>query len=139
MCVVDDPEQAGDGLAAWVEVGVPGVTILDSTELGHHIAGLGAPDDAPIFPSLEHLLRAREESQRTLMAVIYDPQIIERLVEETERIAGPLDAADTGMLFVVPVERAWGRSSPRRDRRRGSQPMWRITASPNSEHLTSVP
>ena len=118
---------------------MPGVTILDSTGLGHHIAGLGATDDAPTFPSLESLFRAREESRRTPMAVIYAPQFIERLVEETERIAGPLDAADTGILFVVPVERAWGRSSPWSDRRRGSQPMWRITASPNSEHLTSVP
>lgn len=108
ICVVDDPEKAEDVLAAWVEVGVPGVTILDSTGLGHHIAGLGAPDDAPIFPSLETLLRAREETHRTLMAVVDDPQTIDRLVEETERIVGPLDAPDTGILFVMPVEAAWG-------------------------------
>ena len=91
---------------------MPGVTILDSTGLGHHIAGLGAPDDAPTFPSLESLLRAREESRRTPMAVIYDPQFTERLVEETERIVGPLDAADTGILFFVLMERAWGMRKP---------------------------
>jgi len=108
VCVVDDPERAEDVLAAWVELGVPGATILDSTGLGHHIAGLGAPDDLPLFPSLESLLRAREESHRTLLAVVNDSQTIDQLVEATEHIVGPLAAPDTGILFVVPIEQAWG-------------------------------
>ncbi len=108
VCVVDDPGRAEDVLAAWVELGVPGATILDSTGLGHHIAGLGAPDDLPLFPSLESLLRAREESHRTLLAVVNDSQPIDQLVEATEHIVGPLAAPDTGILFVVPVEQAWG-------------------------------
>jgi nitrogen regulatory protein PII len=108
VCVVDDPEKAGEVLSAWVELGVPGVTILDSTGLGHQLAGLGAPDDAPIFPSLQRLLRAREETHRTLLAVVHDSQPIEQIVEATETIVGKLDAPDTGILFVLPVERAWG-------------------------------
>ena len=108
ICVVDDPERADEVLAAWVQCGVPGVTILDSMGLGHHITGLGPQDDAAIFPSLENLLRAREESHRTLMAVVDDPQIIDRLVEETERIVGALDTPNTVILFVIPVEQAWG-------------------------------
>jgi nitrogen regulatory protein PII len=108
VCVVDDPEKAGAVLSAWVDLGVPGVTILDSTGLGHQVAGLGAPEDAPIFPSLERLLRAREETHRTLLAVVHDSQSIEQLVEATESIVGKLDGPDTGILFVLPVERAWG-------------------------------
>lgn len=36
------------------------------------------------------------------------PQPSDPLVEATERILGPLAAPDTGILFVVPVEQAWG-------------------------------
>jgi len=108
ICVVDDPEKAGEVLSSWVELGVPGVTILDSTGLGHQLAGLGAPEDAPIFPSLERLLRAREEPHRTLLAVVDESFAVAKLVEATERIVGPLAAPDTGILFVVPVEQAWG-------------------------------
>ncbi len=108
ICVVDDPAKAEDVLAAWVQHGVPGVTILESTGLGHHMSGLGAPDDMPLFPSLESLLRAREESHRTLLAVVNDTQPIDQLLEATERILGPLASPDTGILFVVPVEQAWG-------------------------------
>lgn len=108
VCVVDDPGKAEDVLAAWVQLGVPGVTILESTGLGHHMSGLGAPDDMPLFPSLESLLRAREESHRTLLAVVHDSQPMEQLVEATERVVGALEAPDTGILFVLPVEQAWG-------------------------------
>lgn len=88
VCVVDDPEKAEDVLGAWVELGVPGVTILDSTGLGHHMSGLGAADDVPLFPSLESLLRAREESHRTLLAVVNDTA--------AQRSAGGGDGAHSG-------------------------------------------
>ncbi len=109
VCVVDDPAKAEDVLAAWVQHGVPGVTILESTGLGHHIAGLGAPDDAPVFPSLESLLRAREESHRTLLAVV-DDTLAHRSVGGSDgaHSRARWRAPDTGILFVVPVEQAWG-------------------------------
>jgi len=108
VCVVDDPAKTQDVLSAWVQAGIPGVTIFTSTGLGHNIAGLGVPDDAPLFPSLESLTRAREESHSTLFGVVDDRYPIEKLVEVTERIVGAMAAPDTGILFVVPVEQAWG-------------------------------
>jgi hypothetical protein len=43
-----------------------------------------------------------------LLAVVNDTQPIDQLLEATERILGPLASPDTGILFVVPVEQAWG-------------------------------
>jgi hypothetical protein len=114
--VLKDPGQIDDVLAAWLEVGVSGVTILDSRGLSHHIpprggggrGGRGLRDDLPLFPSLEDLLRGREESHRTLFTLVPEGFEVEALVAATERITGPFDGPDSGILFTLPVSRAWG-------------------------------
>ncbi len=114
VMVLDDREKADEVLNAWLAAGVPGVTILDSYGLGHHIAKRGARDDLPLFPSLESLLRTREEPHRTLFAVVPDGFDVEALVAATEKITRPLNEPDTGILFVVPVTQAWGLHRRRR-------------------------
>lgn len=42
------------------------------------------------------------------MTVIHDEGLIEKLVEQTEKVVGSLDDPDTGVLFVLPVMRAYG-------------------------------
>ncbi|MBI1880162.1 MAG: hypothetical protein HYR94_18405 [Chloroflexi bacterium] len=106
--VLNDADKTDEVLAAWLAVGVPGTTILDSTGLGHRMGKPGIRDDLPLFPSLEDILRSREEQHRTLFAVVPDGFDMEALVTATEKITGPLEEPDTGILFVVPVTRAWG-------------------------------
>jgi hypothetical protein len=108
VLVLDNPAQTGDVLDAWLAAGESGVTILHSTGLTHHVGKRGAGDDLPLFPSLADLLRGREEPHRTLFAVVTDGFDVEALVNATEKITGPLDEPNTGILFVVPVRRAWG-------------------------------
>lgn len=108
VLVLDDPGKAEEVLAAWLAVGVPGVTILDSTGLSYELGKHGLRDDLPLFPSLEDLLRGREEPHRTLFSVVPDGFDVEALAAATEQITGALDEPDTGILFVVPVMRVWG-------------------------------
>lgn len=108
VLVLDDPDKTEDVLAAWVAVGVSGVTILDSAGLRHKLGRRGLRDDLPLFPSLEDLLRSREEPHRTLFAVVPDGFDRDALVAATEEITGALDEPDTGILFVIPVIHAWG-------------------------------
>lgn len=108
VLVLDDPDKTDEVLYAWLAVGVSGVTILDSTGLGHQLAQRGMRDDLPLMPSLGSLLRSREEPHRTLFAVVPDNLDLEELVRATEKVTGPLHHPDTGILFVVPVSRAWG-------------------------------
>jgi nitrogen regulatory protein P-II 1 len=108
VLVLNDPGKVDDVLAAWLEVGVSGVTILDSWGLSHHVGRRGLRDDLPLFPSLEDLLRGREEAHRTLFAVVPDGFDVHALVAVTERITGPIDGPDSGILFTLPVTRAWG-------------------------------
>jgi hypothetical protein len=108
VLVLNDPDKTQDILAAWLAVGVTGVTILDSNGLSHQVGQHGLRDDLPLFPSLEDLLRGREEPHRTLFAVVPDGFDVEALAVATEQITGTLDEPDTGILFTLPVTRAWG-------------------------------
>lgn len=108
VLVLDDPDKTEEVLAAWLAVGVSGATILDSSGLSRELGRRGLRDDLPLFPSLDDLLRSREEPHRTLFAVVPDGFDIDALVAATEEITGVFDEPDTGILFVIPVIHAWG-------------------------------
>lgn len=108
VLVLNDPDKIEDILAAWLAVGISGVTLLDSRGLSHQTNQRGLRDDLPLFPSLEDLLRSREESHRTLCTVVPDSFDVEALVAATEKITGNFDEPNTGILFTLPVSRVWG-------------------------------
>lgn len=108
VLVLNDPDKIEDVLAAWLAVGIAGVTILDSSGLSQQVSQHRLRDDLPLFPSLKDLLRSREESHRTLCAVVPDGFDVEGLAAATEKITGALTEPDTGILFTLPVTRAWG-------------------------------
>lgn len=108
VLVLNDPGKTEDVLAAWLATGVSGATILDSRGLSHQVSRHRLRDDLPLFPSLEDLLRSREEPHRTLFAVVPDGFDVEALAAATEKITGTLEEPNTGILFTIPVIRAWG-------------------------------
>lgn len=108
VLVLDDGNKVDDVLNAWLAVGVSGVTLLDSAGLGHEFARHGARSDISFMPSLESLLRVREERSRTLFSLVPDGFDVEALIAATEAITGSLDHPDTGILFTLPVTRAYG-------------------------------
>ncbi len=108
VLVLDDPDKMEDVLAVWLAAGIAGVTILDSSGLNHQVGKRRLRDDVPLFPSLATLLRGREEHHRTLFVVVPDDFDIQALVAATEKIIGAFDEPNTGILFTLPVTRAWG-------------------------------
>jgi nitrogen regulatory protein PII len=114
VVVMPDVAKCQDVLDAWEKRGVSGVTILES--LGMHKiqqarrsqARLGR-DDLPLIPSLRHLLEGEEYHHRTAFAVVDDDFDLDRLIEATRvAVGGDFDAPNSGVLFVVPVTRAYG-------------------------------
>jgi hypothetical protein len=108
VLVLDDASKVGEVLNAWLEAGVSGVTLLDSAGLGHEFAQHGARSDVPLIPSLESLLRVREERSRTLLSVLPDGFDVDALIAATEAVTGALELPNTGILFTLPVSRAKG-------------------------------
>jgi hypothetical protein len=84
------------------------VTILESIGL-HKIRELVRRDDLPLFPSLRHLLEEEEYHHRTIFTVVEDGFDLEALIEATRQaVGGDFDAPNSGLLFIVPVARAFG-------------------------------
>jgi hypothetical protein len=108
VLVLDDGSKLPEVLDAWLELGVAGVTLLDSTGLGHQVRDHVPRDDLPLLPSLAHLLRPREDPSRTLFSVVPDGFDVDSLIAATERITGDLEDANTGILFTLPVHRVKG-------------------------------
>jgi nitrogen regulatory protein P-II 1 len=112
VMVLNDVEKLEDVLAAWLQLAVPGVTTIDSTGLRQEMGKRALRDDLPLFPNLGDLLEGNVDHSRTLFAVVPDGFVVEQLVEATEQIIGELNAPNTGILFTVPVGRAWGLKRP---------------------------
>jgi nitrogen regulatory protein P-II 1 len=108
ILVLDDANKVDDVLNAWLLAGVAGITLLDSSGLGHEFAQHTARSDVSFMPSLESLLRPREERSRTLFSVIPDDFDVDALIARTEDITGKFDDPNTGILFTVPVSRVRG-------------------------------
>ncbi len=104
IVILDDLKCLPELLRAWREIGVPGVTILESAG-GHQThnwlsrVGLGA---------LDHLFEDEDVRRRTLLAAIEDDDLLDRAIAEAERVVGGFDRPHSGVLLVLPVAQARG-------------------------------
>ncbi len=108
LAVIDELEKCPSLLDAWEAAGVRGITILESTGLGRIRKGKNIRDDVPFMPSLRNLLQTREEHHRTLFSVVDSEEMIDRVIEATEKVLGDLNEENKGVLFALPVARVHG-------------------------------
>ena len=107
LLILDKLEQCPSVLDAWDAAGAAGITILESTGLARARKS-ALRDDLPLMPSIDSLLKGREEHHRTIFTVVDDETHVDRIIEATEEITGNLDEPNSGVLFVLPVARAVG-------------------------------
>ena len=105
VLVVDDIDDCPKLLNAWEEVGVSGVTILESTSLSR-IRRAGLFDDMPLIPSMHDMFQSGETRHRTLLSVVEGQEMVDKMVEVAQGVIGGMDAPHSGFLFVVPASQA---------------------------------
>lgn len=106
--ILHDMDKVDDVLHAWLESGISGLTLLDSSGLSHRVGRSGLRDDLPVFPSVRKMLESTEMQNRLLFTVVADEFDIDALIRRTEQVTGSLDRPGTGILFVTPVTRVVG-------------------------------
>jgi len=98
---------------AWQKVGAPGVTIIrthglrtlqeelkkGSVELPRMVVSMGV--------ALAHIIENVQERGELILSVV-DDKIIDNLVDEASKVLGDLTAPNTGVMFVLDIERAIG-------------------------------
>jgi nitrogen regulatory protein P-II 1 len=107
VLIVDDPEDCLRVVDAWSELGITGATILESTGMGRIRKG-GMRDDFPLIPSLQDFMAVREEPHRTILSVVEDEEMVEKMASFAQHTIGDLQEPHTGFMFVVPVLKAYG-------------------------------
>ncbi len=130
VLVLDEPEKFSKIIEAWEKIGIPGVTMFDSVG-SRQLRERARQDDLPLIPSVRAVLAGVEEHNRTLFTVIEDDALLERAIQEAERVVGDFMQPNTGILFVVPVSRAWGIPKHRRDDTAGTPPADRPKDKPS--------
>ncbi len=105
IMVLDDSAYLNDVLAAWTEVGVPGVTILESTGL-NRVLQRDAPDVA--YTGFSQFFSGGRIGHNTLFSVIEDLTTAEKAVAATEKVIGSLNKPRTGIIFALPIAQSWG-------------------------------
>lgn len=97
---------------AWEEAGAPGVTLIDTHGL-HSLRQRGKMLELPLIVSLASAMRQMEESNQTLLSVVPD-ELVDALLDKASQILGDLNGPNSGVAFVIPVERVIGMHPPHR-------------------------
>lgn len=108
VLVLHDYSQLDDVLDAWQTAGAPGITILPSSGMARLKQSRLLEEDMPLFPTIDDFTGKQEIRNVTLFSIVADEGMIDRLLAATEEVTGNLNTHNTGILFVLPVVRAYG-------------------------------
>jgi len=109
IMVLDDVSRLDQVLKAWIDAGVKGVTILESTGVNRVLERVKAQ---PMFAGFSQIFGAGRVGHNTLFAVIDSLKIAEAAVTATEAVLGDLSKPHTGIVFALPVAQSWGLPEP---------------------------
>lgn len=98
MFVLDNTDHLDAVLDAWREVGVSGVTIIESS--GLHRRQKQRPVGARYAFGIPHRAAPVEMAHYTLFAAVPDEAAVRACLEAAEKITGDLDQPDTGVLMA---------------------------------------
>jgi len=101
--VLNNEEYLEEVLEAYVEAGVTGATILDSEGMGRFLTY-----EVPLFAAFRGFMKGNRPYNKTILSVIRDAEVIDRLKALLDDKVGRLEDPGTGIMFTVPVDWASG-------------------------------
>ncbi len=104
VVILEDLSRLPDLMSAWKNIGVPGVTILQSIGGFHATTWL----ERLGFGGISRLFDQEEVRQRTLLSLIEGDDLLERAIAEADEVVGGFDRPHSGILFSIPVGRVLG-------------------------------
>jgi len=92
-------------LERFVEIGISGATIIDSTGMGRTLI---CNENIPIFGGLHRLFENCHPNNKTIFSVIKDEDLLQNAIKVIKEEVGELDDPGVGILFTVPVNSVMG-------------------------------
>ncbi len=102
MCVVDDGTRLNEVLDAWKNLGIGGVTVIESTGL-HRLRTIPAIPMRYTFG-----LSNVDRGNYTLFSVVDGEELVQACLETTEKVLGSLTGPNTGIFTAWPLAIAAG-------------------------------
>ncbi len=102
VAVIVKREKFEELLEALIEIGTPGITILDSVGAIDYLK-----EEVPIFAGFRALFDGKTAFSKTIFSVIPD-EMEEGVLNEIEKVLGDLGKPDTGIAFTLPVSKVRG-------------------------------
>lgn len=102
ICVLNRPEAVEDVLAAFLEIGVTGCTIVDTKGMGKIVS-----QDIPIFAGFKNMFSGAREANVTIFSVM-DAELVDRAMEIVEETYTSFSEPSSGIIFTVPVNKVKG-------------------------------
>ena len=109
LMVLDDSTKLSEVLEAWRGVGVPGITILESTGMNRVLPRHTAQ---PMYAGFSHLFAGGRVGHNTLFAIVESMSIAESAASATEELLGDLSKPHTGIMCAIPISQTWGLPEP---------------------------
>lgn len=100
ICILNDEKRLNDALAALVEAGVKGATIVESYGMAKVLAR-----DVPIFAGFRNLLQGARPYNHTLFSVIHDESILDTVLALLRDVLEADTYGSGNLVFTVPVSR----------------------------------
>jgi nitrogen regulatory protein PII len=101
-------EEARTVAERWQQAGAPGATFIESYGIRQMKAASQSSEVLPGMISMIEILRDQNETSITLLCLVRDNEMVDKLIEVVEQVIGDLNGPDNGILFVIDVERAVG-------------------------------
>jgi nitrogen regulatory protein P-II 1 len=101
-CILEQTENLKAVMKVFLECGIPGATVITTTGMGKIIS------DSPSFQHLRQMVTNERPYNYTIMALVNDETVVDKLAKRLEGIVGDLNKRKTGILFTVPVNKIFG-------------------------------
>jgi len=98
--VLDDPDRLDAVLDAWRDVGVGGITIIESSGIHRRKT---RSRRIPMRFGFDQLADRLERGNYTLFALVDDEGTVHQCIEAAEAVVGDLQGPNTGVLAAWPV------------------------------------
>ncbi len=103
VLVLNKTENLNDILEGFLDIGIRGATVIDSTGMGRILS-----TKVPIFGGLSHLFEGDRPANKVVFSIIEDNNKVRQAVQLVKRLVGDFKEPGTGILFTVNVENVIG-------------------------------
>lgn len=104
--VLEQSELLPGILEGFAEIGIKGSTVLNSTGMGRIL--MQSKADAQVSEELSKVVTSCEPTNKTLLTVIRNKDILEKAIDVIRSFCGDLSEPGKGVLFVLPLEHIEG-------------------------------